>query len=152
MVSRPVAKIGAFSVYNSSSHIPMQQGSLIQSSELDSEIRKFLEGSSTERMIPSQCGHGCCSSSNTHSPHISLLGPEFVEHEELPTFSSHELASVATDLNNIAWIKSGLESTATVSNHTDNQYMSEGRKVFEVGSAQMTMPKFNLRAQIESLS
>ncbi|KAL8539143.1 hypothetical protein ACS0TY_000946 [Phlomoides rotata] len=154
MVSRPAAKIGAFSVYNSS-----MQGSrpLIQSSELDSEIRKFLEGSSGERVIPSQCGHGCCAASNTHSPHRSLLGREFVEYEELPAFSSHELASVATDLNNIAWIKSGLENTAMISCHTDNQYVLERRMLFnsirrEVGTAQMTMPTFNLQAQVESLS
>lgn len=142
MISRPVAKIGAFSVYNSS-----MKGSVIQSSELDSEIRKFLEGSSGERMIPSQCGHGCCcAASNMHSPHRSLLGPEFMEYEDLPALSSNDLASVATDLNNIAWIKSGLENTSRISSsHTDNQYVFNSIER-EVGST------FNLRAQVESLS
>ncbi|KAH6827197.1 hypothetical protein C2S53_000717 [Perilla frutescens var. hirtella] len=185
-VSRPVAKVGAFNVYNSSSHdttlsgtVPVQ-GSLIQASEMDSGLCKFLDGASGEPpMIPSQCGHGCCTASGEHSPHRSLLGPEFVEYEELPTLSSQELMSVATDLNNIAWIRSGLENTGRLSGDADglmlhaktsgsvfmntednmrnDQFLLEGRNLFssmtrEVGSTQMTMPAFNLRAQVEGLS
>ncbi|KAK6135853.1 hypothetical protein DH2020_030400 [Rehmannia glutinosa] len=119
-----------------------------------------------EPMIPSQCGHGCCAASSAHSSHRSLLGPEFVEYEKLPTFSSQDLISVATDLNNIAWIRSGLENTEKVSGHANGQIMPantsvhvnmeenvkndqfvfEGRNLFsgmtrEVINTQMTVPR-----------
>ncbi|KAI3458613.1 hypothetical protein Pfo_015276 [Paulownia fortunei] len=183
MVSRPVAKVGAFNVCNSSSHgsifsgtVPMQ-GPLIQASKLDFGICKFLDGASVEPMIPLQCGHGCCAASSVHSSHRSLLGPEFVEYEELPTFSSQELASVATDLNNITWIRSGLENTGKVSGHANgqimpastsmcmnmeenmkkDQFLFDGRSLYtgmtrEVVTTQMTMPTFSLQAQVEGLS
>ncbi|CAK9142112.1 unnamed protein product [Ilex paraguariensis] len=121
-LSRPIAKIGAFDIYNPpcgaaagtvhSRPVPMQ-GPMIQACKPDFGIGKFLEGVSGEPMIPSRCGHGCCATPNGGLSQSSLLGPEFVEYEELPPFSSHEFATIATDLNNIAWIKSGLENAGT---------------------------------------
>ncbi|KAA8534130.1 hypothetical protein F0562_031677 [Nyssa sinensis] len=96
-----------------SSSVPMQ-GPLIQASKPDFGICKFLEGVFGEPMVPSRCGHRCCAASSGGPSQSSLLGPEFVDYEELPPFSSHELASTATDLNNIAWIRSGLENAGTI--------------------------------------
>lgn len=160
-VSRPVAKVGAFDVYKTSS-----QGSLAQP---NSELGKFLD--SGETIVPSQCGHGCCTASSTdHSSHrSSLLGPEFVEYEELPTLSSHELMSVAMDLNSIAWMRSGLENTERLSDDADglvmnarnsmfmnmeenmrnDQFLVDGRNPLTGMTREV---RFNLRAQVEGLS
>ncbi|KAK4834417.1 hypothetical protein QYF36_022162 [Acer negundo] len=35
-----------------------------------------------------------------------------MEFEEEPTFPSYELAAIATDISNLAWLKSGLENTS----------------------------------------
>ncbi|CAI0443466.1 unnamed protein product [Linum tenue] len=122
---RPVARVSAFSVYvppngrKASSpacrtrQIPDQEP-LIQASKSDFGIGKLLEGICSEPMVPSKCGFGCCSTPSGGSQSgSSLLGPEFVDYEDssLPSFSSHELISIATDLNNIAWIKSGIENS-----------------------------------------
>lgn len=116
---RPVSRIGAFSFYNppsrpatgSCSKLFPMQGPLIQSSKADGGACKLFDGTGCEPMVPLQCGHGCCAveprGSNSQG---SLLGPEFVDYLEPPSFSSHELISIATDLNNIAWIRSGLEN------------------------------------------
>ncbi|KAI3809098.1 hypothetical protein L1987_25066 [Smallanthus sonchifolius] len=105
---RPTPHFGAFSVYTPTNGIQNgvvpTQGPLIQACKPRSIGCKFLKGYSAEPVIPSSCGHGCSSGSQT-----SLLGPEFVEYEELPPFSNLELAAIATDLNTIAWIQSGLE-------------------------------------------
>ncbi|KAK6156165.1 hypothetical protein DH2020_010413 [Rehmannia glutinosa] len=94
-----------------------------------------------------------------------------------PNWSSEDLISVATDLNNIAWIRSGLENTEKVSGHANGQIMPantsvhvnmeenlkngqlvfEGRNLFsgmtrEVINTQMTVPTFTLQAQVEGLS
>nr|QWQ79417.1 MYB19 [Zanthoxylum armatum] len=117
---RPVARVSAFSFYNSPvgltpcSGIPRTvptQGPLVQAPRPDLRISEFLDNVCSEPVIPSQCGYGCCASPMGHHSHGSLLGPEFVDYEEPPAFSSHELISIATDLNNIAWIKSGLENS-----------------------------------------
>lgn len=131
-VTRPVARVSAFSVYKPlsgptsgsafSRTVPIQ-GPLVQVPDFG--ISKVLEGISGEPVVPSRCSHGCCTPSGDHS-HSSLLGPKFVEYEELPCFSSHELISLATDINNIAWIKSGLESTARVPDNTAGPRMSQG--------------------------
>lgn len=113
--TRPVGKFGAFNVYNSFSrdailrNTPVQ-GLLVQGSKPDFKMCKVLDGTCNESVIPTYCGHGCCAASGMRSSHRSLLGPEFVEYEELPTFSSEEFVSIASDLNNIAWIRSGLEN------------------------------------------
>lgn len=62
--------------------------------------------------VPARCGYGCCRSS-THQNPSSLLGPEFVEFEDLPSISSHDIASIATELSSVAWLKSGLDSSST---------------------------------------
>ncbi|KAK1409401.1 hypothetical protein QVD17_35927 [Tagetes erecta] len=111
-VSRPVPHFGAFSVYTpenvfqnrESKTVVPTQGPLIQACKPESIGCSFLKGYSTESAVPSKCGHGCCSGLQT-----SLLGPEFIEYDELPPLSNMELANIATDLNTIAWIKSGLE-------------------------------------------
>lgn len=160
-VSRPVAKVGAFDVYKTSS-----QGSLVQPNP---GLSNFLDPGET--IVPSQCGHGCCTSSSTdHSSHRpSLLGPEFVEYEELPTLSSHELMSVAMDLNSIAWMRSGLQNTERLSDDADalvmnarnsmlmnmeenmrnDQFLVDGRNPLTGMTREMG---FNLRAQVEGLS
>lgn len=117
---RPKARVSAFSVYNPPSRprpvsthskmLPME-GPLVQSSKAEVGACKLIDDVGCEPMVPLQCGHGCCSAgSRGSSPHTSLLGPEFVDYLESPSLSSHELISIATDLNNIAWIKSGLEN------------------------------------------
>ncbi|KAK7276340.1 hypothetical protein RIF29_17479 [Crotalaria pallida] len=112
---RPVSRISAFSFYNpagtpatgSCSKMFPLQGPLVQ----DIGASKLFGSTGCEPMVPLQCGHGCCSvelrGSNSQG---SILGPEFVDYLEPPSFTSHELISVATELNNIAWIKSGLEN------------------------------------------
>ncbi|KAL4386058.1 hypothetical protein GQ457_09G030200 [Hibiscus cannabinus] len=134
---RPVARVSAFSRYNApgnskpesgmTSRIPMQ-GPLAQSYRPDSGVGKILEDLRCEPVIPSRCGFGCCSTPCRGHSQSSLLGPEFVDYEEPPIFTSHELISIATDLNNIAWIKSGLEnnSVRVPSNATTGQRMSQG--------------------------
>ncbi|TKY56817.1 Transcription factor MYB44 [Spatholobus suberectus] len=133
---RPVARISAFSVYNPSgrpttgscSKMFPKQSPLIQSLEPNVGSCKLFDGIDCEPVVPLQCGHGCCArdSRESHS-HGSLLGPEFVDYLESPSFSSHALISIATDLNNIAWIKSGLENYgAGVTENTANLTASQG--------------------------
>ncbi|CAI9091623.1 OLC1v1026696C1 [Oldenlandia corymbosa var. corymbosa] len=123
-VSRPVAKVGAFSVYNPSGcDLPVPrtdplQGPLVQTSDL--EICKMLGHMEDEPLIPLQCSYGCCSSSGAKAFQSSLLGPEFVDYEETPPTCGHELAAIATDLNNIAWMRHGLENSSRVPD-TDNR-------------------------------
>ncbi|XP_028078108.1 transcription factor MYB25-like [Camellia sinensis] len=188
-LSCPVPRVGAFSVYNPPSssrtgsifsRIDPMQGPLIQAVKPYFGVCKFLEGVGVEPVVPLQCGHGCCEASNGASSRRSLLGPEFVDYDEPPPFSSHELATIATDLNNIAWIRSGLDSTGTqvVENaasqrasqdvaaqmgvfeqnlNHDNFRFEEGRNrlvgtMTDVMSSQMPMPTFALPAEVEGLS
>ncbi|XP_022746412.1 transcription factor MYB1-like [Durio zibethinus] len=118
---RPVARISAFNVYNNvdapefvsprSRPVPML-GTPIQTSKPDVGICKLLEGVFTERLVPLQCGHGCCGTQNGRNLNNSLLGPEFVEFSEPPSFPSYELAAIATDISNLAWLKSGLDNNS----------------------------------------
>lgn len=121
--THPTEKIGAFNVYNPSatSRIVPMQGPLIHSFSPDFDICKLLEGVSGETIVPQGCGHGCCSATTNSTSKSSLLGPEFVEYEEHPPLLSHELASIGTDLNSIAWIKSGLENAGKLSSLTTSQ-------------------------------
>ncbi|XP_051119803.1 transcription factor MYB1-like [Andrographis paniculata] len=128
-VSQPVTKVGAFSVYNPPRHdspfpgtLPVQ-GSLLQPSKLSFDICRFV---GDDPVVPTQCGYGCCAASSRHSYPNSLLGAEFVEYEEPPTFSSQEMLHVAADLKNIAWIRSGLKSTRSVSGGGNDQRISGG--------------------------
>ncbi|TKY47497.1 myb-related protein 306 [Spatholobus suberectus] len=119
-IFRPVACVSAFSVYSPSSRpktgstcseMLQLQGPLIQPFKAEMGACKLFDDVGCEPMIPMQCGHGCCAAelSKNHA-HGSIMGPEFVDYLESPAFSSHELLSVAADLSNIAWIKSGLEN------------------------------------------
>ncbi|RID47202.1 hypothetical protein BRARA_I03821 [Brassica rapa] len=115
-VFRPVARAGAFRVYNPTSqrngyrdhNVVPCEGPLIQAAKPDSLAGKFLQSLCGEPNIPSKCGHGC----STHPAEYgkSVLGAEFVDYEEPCPVFNQELISIATDLNNIAWIKSGLDN------------------------------------------
>ncbi|XP_059667897.1 transcription factor MYB1 [Cornus florida] len=117
---RPVARVSAFNVYSTLDGpeaalpfprvVPMQQSST-QASKPDDGISKLLEGAYGERLVPHQCGYGCCGNQSSKNPQRSLLGPEFVDYAEPPSFPTHELAAIATDISNIAWLKSGLENS-----------------------------------------
>ncbi|CAH8360354.1 unnamed protein product [Eruca vesicaria subsp. sativa] len=116
-VFRPVPRAGAFRVYNPTSqrngyrdqNVVPCEGPLIQAAKPDSLAGKFLQSLCGEPNIPSKCGHGC----STHPAELgkSVLGAEFVDYEEPCPVFNQELISIATDLNNIAWIKSGLDNT-----------------------------------------
>ncbi|MCD9644584.1 hypothetical protein HAX54_032936 [Datura stramonium] len=111
---RPVARISAFSVYGSlnvpESQLQTPRLTPIQAPNLG--VSKLLEGAFTDRLVPHQCGHGCCGDVNQDINGGSLLGPEFVDYAEPPSFSSHELATLATEISNVAWCKSGLENSS----------------------------------------
>ncbi|KAF6161000.1 hypothetical protein GIB67_007641 [Kingdonia uniflora] len=120
---RPVARVSAFNPYNTSDGrtnvrkfsrgVPLH-GSLVQVPKPDAGISQLLAGvCSGDPLVPSRCGHCCCGPQAGEHRQNSLLGPEFVEFVEPPPFTSHELASIATDLSNIAWLKSGLENSGT---------------------------------------
>lgn len=153
---RPVARVSAFNLYNSSGGLTPcsgitrtvpTQGPLVQAAKPDFAISKFLEDVCSEPVIPSQCGYGCCTSLMGRHSHGSLLGPEFVDYEETPAFSSHELISIATDLNNIAWIKSGLESSSIgVPGIAASQRMAQGT----AGSSQMEISEQSVRKDMLS--
>lgn len=118
---RPVARVSAFSMYNlvsgqsNNSLLPRltpKHGPLVQSSRSGGGIGKLLDSICCEPEVPSRCGHGCCGT-NKESSQTSLLGPEFIDYVEAPPISSHELASVASDLSSIAWLKSSFQTTGT---------------------------------------
>ncbi|KAJ7950223.1 MYB transcription factor [Quillaja saponaria] len=138
-LSRPVARVSAFSVYNSPDvpqpassfprPVPMK-GPLFQASKPDVEIFKLLEGVYGERLVPHECGHGCCAAQNGRIPQSSLLGPEFVEYLESSSFPCFELAAIATDISNLAWLKSGLEnSSVRMSGDAVGRIVSRGSEV-----------------------
>ncbi|KAL3650224.1 hypothetical protein CASFOL_006627 [Castilleja foliolosa] len=119
IISRPIPKVGAFTVYNPSRAVNM--------AKQDSGILKFTDGEISEPMIRVKCGFGCCEGPGGHLCKSSLLGPEFLEYEDVPNVASPELAMLATDLNNIVWMRRGLEN---------------------VSSSTMTVP---LRSEVEGL-
>lgn len=115
---RPVARVSAFSPYKcttrpSGPDTPRRRqldGPIHEAFKPNSSICKLLTSNNAfESQIPHKCGHGCCISTQgkSHSSN-SLLGPEFIEFLEPPHFSSHELASVVSEISSIAWLKSGL--------------------------------------------
>ncbi|MED6138706.1 hypothetical protein PIB30_076969 [Stylosanthes scabra] len=132
---RPKARISAFSVYHTfdgfqpstsiQRPVPMQ-GSILQSSKPDREICKMLEGIYNDQSVPHQCGHGCCAP-NSKNFKSSLMGPEFIEFSEPQSFPSFELAAIATDISNLAWLKSGLEnSSVKMMGETTSRVVSNG--------------------------
>ncbi|XP_062095386.1 transcription factor MYB1 [Humulus lupulus] len=118
---RPVARVSAFSVYNTldgqqplsliQRPVPMQ-GPLVQLAKSDVQIFKLLEAEYGGNSVPHQCGHGCCEVKDGKNSRNSLLGPDFVDFTEPPAISSFDLAAIATDISNLAWLKSGLENTS----------------------------------------
>ncbi|CAK7325785.1 unnamed protein product [Dovyalis caffra] len=148
---RPVARVSAFKVYNPPTGLKLgsgltrttpPHGPLVQTPKPDLGSCNFLEDVHCEPIVPSRCGYGCCATPSGGHPPSSLLGPEFVEYEETPPFSSQELISIATDLNNIAWIKSGLENSSTgIPSNAASYRMSQGTLV----GSQMGMSEQNLR-------
>lgn len=117
---RPVARFSAFSLYNShndpatGSHFSRAirlEGPLIEPSKPDFSVCSLFNGVRGEPIVPSHCGFGCCGTKGGVSLESSLLGPEFVEFEEPPPLSSHELAIVASDLSKMAWLKTGVGCT-----------------------------------------
>nr|AKV71958.1 R2R3-MYB protein [Rehmannia glutinosa] len=170
IIYRPISKVGAFTVCKFSSHDSKfsrtveKEESLFQLAKRDIGISKFFDGGFGEPMIRLQCGHGCCEASSEHSSHRSLLGPEFVEYEDPPNFSSPELTSIATDLNNIAWMRKGLEKAGRILGQANGQRVFAGTsvcvnaeeimKIDEIleGRDLFSRPAFTLRAEVEGLS
>ncbi|CAJ1949148.1 unnamed protein product [Sphenostylis stenocarpa] len=136
---RPVARVSAFNVYHAFDGIQpsasiqrpvSMQGPILQSSKPDIEFCRMLEGICGEQSVPLQCGHGCCASPNARKSESSLLGPEFIEFSEPASFPSFELAAIATDISNLAWLKSGLESSSVkMMGNTSGSVMSNGSQV-----------------------
>lgn len=115
-VLRPKASYGAFRVYyppsggpgnssGASTVVPLQ-GPLAQALGSEFGIHHFLEDAHGEPLIPHQCGYGCCSGQNGPNGGSSLLGPDFIDYIEPPSFSNQELMSMAADLHEIAWTRS----------------------------------------------
>ncbi|KAL5991618.1 hypothetical protein ACLOJK_012527 [Asimina triloba] len=119
---RPRARVSAFSPYNPTGGTNISilskpiaiPGPSIQTSKPNISFSN-PNGIYIESQVPSQCGHGCCcgAKSSSHS-RSSLLGPEFVDFVGPPPISNQELASLATDLGNIAWLQSGLRNNGAL--------------------------------------
>lgn len=117
----PVARIGAFSIYNPLDGpepvFPFRkeassQGIVFLPSKPDDQINKLLEKAYGDQLVPHQCGHGCCGTLSGKMPQGSLLGPNFVDYVEPPSFPSHDLAVLAADISGMAWLKSGLDNSS----------------------------------------
>ncbi|CAH2054416.1 unnamed protein product [Thlaspi arvense] len=113
---RPVARLSSFNARNhvegfSSPHSHDQNQS--QPPKQDTALLRLLEGAYSEKFVPQKCGRGCCSNNPVGIyQQDSLLGPEFVDYLDPPTFPSYELAAIATDISSLAWLRSGLESSS----------------------------------------
>ncbi|KAF8031982.1 hypothetical protein BT93_D1022 [Corymbia citriodora subsp. variegata] len=118
---RPVARVSAFNVYNRSEGpqpaLPLM-GSVPASEHFghalkqDHGFSRLLDDVYGERLVPHNCGFGCCSGNNAAGAQNSLLGPEFVEYLEPQSFPNYELASIAADISNLAWLRSGLDNNS----------------------------------------
>ncbi|KAH9616204.1 hypothetical protein KSS87_022568 [Heliosperma pusillum] len=143
-LSRPTPRVGAFNVYRPPvpRSVPLE-GTSVNNFSSDFELSKLLEGIQNEPIIPSRCGHGCCATHSGGKSKVSssLLGPEFIDYEEPPVFSCHEFASLAQELNNIAWIKSGLDrigpQAAFVETEDSGQCTQKNNVQFEDGQSKM---------------
>ncbi|KAI3853346.1 hypothetical protein MKX03_021900 [Papaver bracteatum] len=174
---RPVGRVSAFSAYNPlhssttdsmCSRIVPRPGPLIQGPKPDVGICQLLERVRGDPLVPCHCGYSCCNGGARVESQNSLLGPEFVEFVEPPSFSAHDLALLATDISNMAWIKSGvgqiLDNTSAsrgipiqagtlVENmRNDHLRFEEGRNkltgiMSEALSTQMSMQQFALPAK-----
>ncbi|KAK6943055.1 hypothetical protein RJ641_028432 [Dillenia turbinata] len=116
---RPLARVSVFNAYKTSNGsdsgfqisrpVPVQ-GSLGHASNPEVGICRLLEGAYSEVFVPNQCGHECCGSRRKRISKSSLLGPEFIEYLESPTFSSHQFVAIANHISNNAWLKCGLDN------------------------------------------
>ncbi|KAK6943568.1 SANT/Myb domain [Dillenia turbinata] len=116
---RPLARVSVFNVYKTSKGpdsgfqisrpVPVQ-GSLGHASKPEVSICRLLEGAYIEGLVPNQCGHDCCDGQRKRMSKSSLLGPEFIEYVESPTFSSHQFVAIANHISNNAWLKCGLDN------------------------------------------
>lgn len=146
---RPRARISAFSMYSAVDVVETSfpvgrmtsfQVPLDQLPKPEIGVNKLLQGAYGDRMVPLQCGHGCCLSPDGGNLQVSLLGPEFVDYAESLSFPSHELATLAADISNVAWQRSGLESSIIkgvdntanrlqfTSSHLQKGYLQESRR------------------------
>ncbi|MCL7033469.1 hypothetical protein MKW94_021813 [Papaver nudicaule] len=118
---RPAPRVSAFKLYNHLGEstggcvlpkvVPMMHGPMVQPCKPPGAgLCELFGGVRGERRVPSQCGHGCCTGAQSGGDdgRNSLLGPEFVEFVEPPPFTAHQLVSIAAELSNVAWFKSGL--------------------------------------------
>lgn len=129
---RPAARVSAFSDYklqygiSAGSGITAMQGGLLP--KLNLGTYEYQGGTCGDPVVPSHCGYGCSSAPSVARPRQSVLSPvEFVDYEELPLNSSYELAAIASDLNNIAWMRSGLDDcSANVPASTTPRSVSQG--------------------------
>ncbi|KAI3423295.1 uncharacterized protein J3R85_011139 [Psidium guajava] len=118
---RPVARVSAFNVYNRSEGpqpaLPFM-GSVPalehfgQALKQDLGFSRLLDDVYGERLVPHNCGYGCCDGDNAGGGQNSLLGPEFVDYLEPQSFPNYELASIAADISNLAWLRSGLDNNS----------------------------------------
>ncbi|XP_010031265.2 transcription factor MYB1 [Eucalyptus grandis] len=116
-VSRPQPRVSAFRIYKPekssstgsgfSKEIHAQGPSML-TFKTELGVHNFLDDVHSDPKIPPHCGYGCCASPTGFHSKSSLLGPDFVDYEEPPSYSTLDLMSVALDLNNTAWIKTGL--------------------------------------------
>ncbi|XP_020599849.1 transcription factor MYB1-like [Phalaenopsis equestris] len=118
-IFRPVARLSAFSPYHPGlSHATTSllsrasplNASLFRVCMSGSGDCKLLDNILWEPQVPSRCGHGCCGTKTRDQNSSSLLGPEFVEFVESPPILHREIASMANELSNVAWLKSGLQT------------------------------------------
>ncbi|XP_074308171.1 transcription factor MYB1-like [Silene latifolia] len=166
-LSRPIPRVGAFNVYRPPVPSVPVEGTSVNNFSSDFDVSKILEGVQNEPIIPSRCGHGCCATPSGGESSSSLLGPEFIDYEEPPVFPCHEFASLAKELNNIAWIKSGLDrigpEAASVETDGSGQCTQKNNAQFEgqskmmgtmaeVISTQIPRQAVTLPAEVQGLS
>ncbi|KAI4324432.1 hypothetical protein MLD38_029924 [Melastoma candidum] len=121
---RPVARLSAFNLYED------RNGLFGEPSNQDESVDSIYG----EREVPHQCGHGCCANECDEKAVSSLLGPEFVEYSEPEVFPSFQLAALATDISNAAWMRSGLDSNIVPNIGTSHEAV--GRAVGHASHAQ----------------
>ncbi|KAI6670080.1 hypothetical protein NL676_004965 [Syzygium grande] len=116
-VSRPQPRFSAFRIYKPEKSSSVGSGFSKEIHALgpsmlafktEHGVHNFLDDAHGDPKIPPHCGYGCCASPTGFHSESSLLGPDFVDYEEPPSYSTLDLMSVALDLNNTAWIKTGL--------------------------------------------
>ncbi|KAI4370564.1 hypothetical protein MLD38_018906 [Melastoma candidum] len=116
-ICRPQPRASAFSIYSGVDKNPPVYPSvpptiyarMVPTNAFAKEFGSCLGCAQPDLVVPFNCGFGCCAHPESSRGGSLLLGPEFVEYEESPPFSSQELMSVAMDLNSTAcrWSNTG---------------------------------------------